>query len=317
MFFPKSSPIFGECQLGSTAEWGAEFLRRTEAELDRALSLAEDSTSPPVLLAAMKHAVFPGGARIRPLLCLAVAESCGDPDPEMSGAVAAALELLHCASLVHDDLACFDNAALRRGRPSVHRQFGEAAAVLAGDGLIFLAFECVARVGGDRHRPCAEAMLELSSAAGPRRGLVAGQACELDSPPDMIEYHRAKTGGLFEAAAALGAIAAGSNPSPWRHLGAKLGRAFQVADDIADAVSTPEALGKPVGRDAALKRPTAWRGLGRKDALLMLEPLLFEALDAIPGHAAPQFHGWLTAEMDRLMSSRLNWSLNRRIPAAC
>jgi geranylgeranyl diphosphate synthase type II len=226
----------------------------------------------------------------------------------MTDAVAAALELLHCASLVHDDLACFDNAAVRRGRPSVQRQYGEAAAVLAGDGLILLAFEWVARAGGNAHRMSLQAILELCSAAGPRHGLVAGQACELDAPRDTAQYHRAKTGGLFEAAAALGALTAGCNPAVWRQLGAKLGHAFQVADDIADATSTPEALGKPVGRDAALNRPSAWRDLGRGDAFLWLESLLMEALDAIPCDAGPHLRTWLSAVMERLMMDRLNWS---------
>ena len=260
----------------------------------------------------MHHAVFPGGARIRPLLCLAVAKSCGDPDPGMTAAAAAALELLHCASLVHDDLPCFDDAATRRGRPSVQRQFGEAAAVLAGDGLILLAFEWVARAGGDGSRPSTQVILELCSAVGPRHGLVAGQACELDASADTAQYHRAKTGGLFEAAAALGALVAGADPADWRGLGGKLGRAFQVADDIADATSTPEALGKPVGRDAALNRPSAWRDLGRDESLLTLESLLFEALDAIPSTAGPQLRIWLSDAMERLMIRRLNWSFDRR-----
>ena len=119
-------------------------MKRIEKGLHQALAIAESKTAPQNLQKALHHSVFPGGARIRPQLCLAVAAACGDDDPGLSTAAAGAIELLHCASLVHDDLPCFDNAMTRRGRPSVHAAFGERIAVLAGDALIVLAFQYVA-----------------------------------------------------------------------------------------------------------------------------------------------------------------------------
>ena len=116
-------------------------ITRIEQSLAAAIASGEEEGCPPKLAGAIRHAVFPGGARIRPQLCLAVAQACGDDDPLLSEATATAIELLHCASLVHDDLPCFDDAPTRRGRASVHFAFGESLAVLAGDALIVLAFQ--------------------------------------------------------------------------------------------------------------------------------------------------------------------------------
>src|SRR5215475_13888796 len=120
---------------------------RIERALRQSMGRADVAACPPRLAAAMRHAVFPGGARIRPRLCLAVAHACGDDEPAVAYRAAASIELIHCASLVHDDLPCFDDADIRRGRPSVHKAFGERLAVLAGDGLIVLAFEALGRAG--------------------------------------------------------------------------------------------------------------------------------------------------------------------------
>ena len=120
---------------------------RVESALEAAVARSEGQSAPPLLAAAVRHAVFPGGARVRPHLCLAVAEACGDDCPEMADGAAAAIELLHCASLVHDDLPCFDDADTRRGKPSVHALFGAPLAVLAGDALIVMAFDVLARAG--------------------------------------------------------------------------------------------------------------------------------------------------------------------------
>ncbi|HEY5308446.1 MAG TPA: polyprenyl synthetase family protein, partial [Casimicrobiaceae bacterium] len=116
-------------------------MARIESALSAAVASGEGLGCPPKLVAAVRHAVFPGGARIRPQLCLAVAQACGDDDPALADAAAVAVELLHCASLVHDDLPCFDDATTRRGRASVHSAFGERLAVLAGDALIVNAFQ--------------------------------------------------------------------------------------------------------------------------------------------------------------------------------
>lgn len=254
---------------------------RIEVALAGALSRAEVG-GPPLLAEAMRHAVFPGGARVRPQLCLAVARACGDPLPALSDAAASAIELIHCASLVHDDLPCFDDAALRRGRPSVHRAYGEPLAVLVGDGLIVLAFETLTRGGAEAPARLIPLLTTLCRATGAPSGLVAGQAWESEPSPELQRYHRAKTGGLFTAATVSGALAAGQDGDRWRALGDRLGAAYQVADDLLDVVGKPEELGKPVRRDATLARPSAVAELGLRGALDRLRSLLAEAVESIP-----------------------------------
>src|SRR3954470_14271010 len=149
---------------------------RIERTLSAAIGLAEGPGCPPRLAEAMRHAVFPKGARIRPRLCLAVASACGDDQPRLADSAAAAIELLHCASLVHDDLPCFDDASTRRGKPSVHRAFGEPLAVLAGDALIVLAFQTLARGAVQAPDRLASLVMIVGQAVGAPSGIVAGQA---------------------------------------------------------------------------------------------------------------------------------------------
>jgi geranylgeranyl diphosphate synthase type II len=253
-----------------------------EQTLAAAIAHSEGPGCPPRLAAAMRHAVFPGGARIRPRLCLAVSCACGDYDPRLADAAAASIELLHCASLVHDDLPCFDDAPIRRGKPSVHRLFGERLAVLAGDALIVLAFQTLAQAGACAPHRLAALLLTISRSVGTPTGIVAGQAWECEPRVALVDYQRAKTGSLFTAATLAGAIAAGADPGPWRALGELIGEAYQVADDIRDATASAEELGKPVGRDLALGRPSSARELGVEGAVVHLEQLVAEALGAVP-----------------------------------
>lgn len=255
---------------------------RIESALEAAVQKAEGPTAPPQLARSIRYAVFPGGARVRPRVCLAVARACGDDEPGLADAAASAIELLHCASLVHDDLPCFDDAAFRRGRPSVHATFGEPLAVLTGDALIVHAFETLARAGSGAPRRLPALLSVIARSAGSPVGLVAGQAWESEPDPELEVYHRAKTGSLFSAATVAGALAAGADPSPWRTLGDRLGEAYQVADDLGDAVADPEELGKPVGVDAALLRPSAVAELGVEGAVRRLQALVQEALESIP-----------------------------------
>lgn len=238
---------------------------RADTPLSRALMAALSAAEPARLREALEYAVFPGGARIRPAVCLAVAEACrpSRPPSTLAYAAAAAVELLHCASLAHDDLPCFDDAALRRGRPSVHRAFGEATAVLVGDALIVAAFASLASASAP-----AAAIAVLAKAAGACGGLVSGQAFELEPEggADVTRYHEAKTGALFEAAARLGALASGADAARFAPFGRSLGRFYQVADDVADRYATASLLGKPVGQDAANGRPTAIAGLRSREA---------------------------------------------------
>jgi geranylgeranyl diphosphate synthase type II len=244
---------------------------------------AETSGTPPRLAAALRHAVFPKGARIRPRLTLAVAAACGDDQPRLASAAASAIELLHCASLVHDDLPCFDDADMRRGRPSVHRAFGEPLAVLAGDALIVLAFQTVARAGCGAPERLGPVINAIGDGVGVPFGIVAGQAWECEPRADLSEYQRQKTGALFAAASVAGAAAAGvADAEAWRLLGDRLGEAFQVADDLRDAVEDEASIGKPVGRDKALGRPSAVLQLGLDGAVARLKTLANAAVEAIP-----------------------------------
>ncbi len=277
-----------------------------ESTLEGAVARSEAADGPPRLAAAIRHAVFPGGARVRPQLCLATAHAC-DPSHDLTAAAhaGAAIELMHCASLVHDDLPCFDGAAMRRGKPSVHVVFGEALAVLAGDALIVMAFSALADAP-----PCATPLSRrlaiLSDAAGPPHGIVAGQAWESEDAIDLKAYHRAKTGALFVAAAMSGAAAVGQDPMGWRTLGDRLGEAYQVADDIRDMALDSAALGKPAGQDALNDRPNAVAALGLRGALAELRGLIEDAVAAIPDcPGAPALRSLVRAQSTRLMPESL------------
>lgn len=255
---------------------------RIENALEAILRRAEGASSPPRLAAAMRYALFPGGARVRPRLCLAVAAACGDDQPGVADAAAVAIELMHCASLVHDDLPCFDDAATRRGKPSVHVEHGEPLAVLAGDALIVLAFESIIAGAALLPSRLPGLLLTLSRSTGMPSGIVAGQAWECEPSVSLAAYHRAKTGSLFAAATVCGAIAAGASPDPWRRLGECVGEAYQVADDIQDLIADPAEIGKPCGQDCAHQRPSATSELGLHGAVDRLESLLEEAVQSIP-----------------------------------
>ena len=280
---------------------------RIERALSAALARADEGGGPPRLGKAMQHAVFPRGARVRPRLCLAVSAACGEDDPAAADAAAAAIELLHCASLVHDDLPCFDDAEMRRGRPSVHRAFGVPLAVLAGDALIVLAFQTLARGAGASPR-LGRLMEVVGAAVGAPSGIAAGQAWECEPPEtvDLGRYQRSKTGILFAAASMAGAVAAGAEGGAWRLLGEKLGEAYQVADDIRDAAAEPEEMGKPAGRDLALGRPSAAIAFGVSGAVARLEALAGEAVAAVPHcRGAAELKGLIRSEAKRLMPASL------------
>ena len=198
-------------------------ITRIEQCLAMALASAEDPSCPPKLAGAVRHAVFPGGARVRPQLALAVAHACGMDDPRLSEGVAVAIELMHCASLVHDDLPCFDDAKTRRGRASVHFAYGEPLAVLTGDALIVLAFQTLAAAASQSPLRLPGLMHIVASCVGMPSGIVAGQAWESESRVSLMQYQRAKTGALFVAATSAGALSAGADPKQWQALGDCLG----------------------------------------------------------------------------------------------
>lgn len=254
---------------------------RIESALASRLAALE-AGSPSRLAAALHHAVFPGGARIRPRLCLAVADAADNDAPALVEATACALELLHCASLVHDDLPCFDNALTRRGAPSVQASFGEPLAVLVGDALIVAAFEGLARAAVVAPTRLATLLLTLTRAAGTPYGLVAGQAWESEPAVPLEPYHRAKTAAMFVGSAMAGAVAAGRDPEPWRSMGELLGEAYQVADDLLDVHAREETAGKPTRQDLLRARPNAVAEHGTEGAISRLRSLVADAAAAVP-----------------------------------
>ena len=259
---------------------------RLEQELEQAVAHAAADDCPPLLAQALRHSVFPGGARIRPRLVLAVSNACASrtsPTASQNATaaitVASAVEILHCASLVHDDLPCFDNSALRRGKPSVHAAFGERLAVLAGDALIVLGFEWLALRAVERLAPLTGI---LARCVGGPSGICAGQAWECEQTIDIVRYQRAKTGALFAACTMGGAAAQGYEPFAWQKLGFAIGEAFQVADDLRDVAGSAEKLGKPVHQDEANHAPNFVAELGFDGAMAHFEELLEAARNAIP-----------------------------------
>ena len=283
-----------------------ESLSTIEQALETAVSSCETLGCPPRLAAAIRYAVFPGGARIRPRLCLAIAAGCGEPHSPLAEATAASIELLHCASLVHDDLPCFDDAEVRRNRPSVHRAFDERIALLVGDALIVLAFQNVARAFADAPDRLPGIVLALARAAGAPGGIVAGQAWECEDATPLEEYRRLKTGALFVAATVGGALSAGADPAPWRALGDRLGEAYQVADDIRDALGTEDELGKPTGRDVALGRPSAVTQFGLAGAVKYVDGRIAGASASIPPCPGAEFLRELVdLEAQRLLPEQL------------
>lgn len=281
-----------------------ELNARIENAISDALSIARRDPSPSRLSAALDYAIRPGGARIRPTILLAVASACGDDKPQLATTAAAALELIHCASLVHDDLPCFDDAEVRRGKPSVHRAFSQPIAVLTGDSLIMLAFEMLARAAPSDPMRAAQLVLCLAQRSGMPNGICAGQGWESEAEIDLRAYHRSKTGSLFIAATQMGAIAAGQDPEPWEELGDRIGEAFQVADDLRDTIMAPEEIGKPVGQDQRQGRPNAVAELGVEGAISRLKDILGGAIASIPScPGEAMLAKMVTAQAQRLTPS--------------
>ena len=281
-------------------------LHRINSAMDAILLRASAAPAPPTLVEAVRHAVFPGGARVRPQLLLAVAAACGDDMPGLSEAAAAALELLHCASLVHDDMPCFDDAATRRGKPSVHALFGEEIALLTGDALIVMAFDALSRAGLTApSRMCALTGI-IARGVGMPGGIVAGQAWESEIGVSLEAYHAAKTGALFESATMGGALAAGADPGPWQAVGAQLGAAYQIADDLLDALGHADEAGKPLGQDLSNARPNAVKLLDINGAVGRLRELVTAAADAVPEcDGADSLRKLVIAQATRLVPARV------------
>lgn len=260
--------------------------RLVDAELERLLPA--ENERPSLIHQAMRYSVFAGGKRVRPILCIEAFRIFSSERAEVLP-VACALEFIHTYSLIHDDLPALDNDDLRRGRPTCHKKFGEAMAILAGDALLTLAFEVLAN---SPLLPAERVALvrEISSAAGTRDGMVGGQVADLeaegkDVTPEMLEYiHRSKTAALIRASIASGAIAAGASQSDQERLrafGGLIGWAFQVTDDILDVEESSAALGKTAGKDQAQQKATYPALFGLKKSHEFARDLATRALEAL------------------------------------
>jgi geranylgeranyl diphosphate synthase, type II len=232
-----------------------------DAALDRLMPA--ESTPPPSIHQAMRYSVFAGGKRLRPILCLETTRIFSD-DVTPALHPACAIEFIHTYSLIHDDLPALDNDDLRRGKPTCHKKFGEATAILAGDALLTLAFETIGASPVEAVRRVG-ILTEIAAAAGTVNGMVGGQMADLEAEgksvaPQMLEYiHRSKTAALIRASVTSGAISAGAPPedvSRLRRFGDTIGWAFQVTDDILDVEESSVALGKTAGKDVAQQKAT-------------------------------------------------------------
>jgi geranylgeranyl diphosphate synthase type II len=232
-----------------------------DASLDRLLP--PEATQPFSIHQAMRYSVLAGGKRIRPMLCLEAARIF---TPDISAALypGCAIEFIHTYSLIHDDLPALDDDDLRRGKPTCHKKFGDAIAILAGDALLTLAFETVAATPADAERRVAM-VTEIATAAGTVNGMVGGQVADIEAErksvaPEMLEYiHRSKTAALIRASVTSGALCAGASAEDvvrLRRFGENIGWAFQVTDDILDVEESSVALGKTAGKDIAQQKAT-------------------------------------------------------------
>lgn len=272
----------------STAVW----LQRSTERVDQAILKSFDDQMSPAsgLKTAMHYAATGGGKRVRPLLIYATASLAGKELDQVPGvdACAVAVELFHTYSLVHDDLPCMDNDDLRRGRPTVHKAFDEASALLVGDALQTMAFQLIAQSAlNDAQK--VQVITSLSMAGG-MAGMAGGQAIDLASVGKQLTknelemMHRLKTGALLRTAVQIGAIAVNFNEQEKKSLdvfASALGLAFQVVDDVLDASSDSQTLGKTAGKDAAANKPTFISLMGLEGAREFAGQLHQEALDSL------------------------------------
>ena len=272
-------------------EWLKAHSKRVESALDRLLDSPQ--TIPHRLHEAMRYAAQGGGKRIRPMLVYAAGQlgNASSADQEqMLDAAAVAVECIHAYSLVHDDMPCMDDDDLRRGRPTVHKAFDEATALLVGDALQTRAFEVLANVQGDANQRLK--MIACLAAASGSRGMAGGQAIDLESVgkkldlPGLKQMHAMKTGALLSCAVELGGIAANLNAEQLAKLdqySKALGLAFQIVDDVLDATADSQTLGKTAGKDAAANKPTYVTLMGLDYAQQQAKELQEIAMSSLDG----------------------------------
>ncbi|HJY09208.1 MAG TPA: farnesyl diphosphate synthase [Bryobacteraceae bacterium] len=270
-----------------------EYLTEQQQLVDRALDawLPAENVAPFSIHKAMRYSVFAGGKRIRPILAIAAARAVSDSPDGIENA-AATLEMVHTYSLIHDDLPAMDNDDLRRGRPTCHKLFGDALAILGGDALCTLAFEVLSRLRGIGPEQKVRLIEELARASGTVGGMIAGQVHDIEgegrmpSAPLLEEIHRAKTGALLRASARMGAIYGGATAEELESLsdyGERVGLAFQIVDDILDVEQTSEKLGKTAGKDQAQQKITFPAVFGLERSRQMAEQERLNAHAALRG----------------------------------
>lgn len=258
-----------------------------DQELERVLPAAHEY--PQVIHQAMRYSVFAGGKRLRPILCLESGRLFGGEEESLLR-LASALELIHTYSLIHDDLPALDNDDLRRGKPSCHRAFGEAMAILAGDALLTRAFEVLS----SSEPPCEGCKLRvihtLTRAIGTRGGMVAGQVADLEAAGQKTDattlefIHSAKTGAFMRVAVRVGALYADASESDLERVtryGEKVGLAFQIADDLLDVLGSKEAVGKTVGKDGKQQKATYPALYGVEESRRIASQLVQEACELL------------------------------------
>lgn len=257
-------------------EYLAQQQKLVDAELDRLVP--PETSAPETIHRAMRYSLFAGGKRIRPILCIEAARTVSDADDGVTAA-ACALEMIHTYSLIHDDLPALDNDDYRRGKPTNHKVFGDAMAILAGDALLTIAFQVLAELPAPAAR-VVKLIGELSTASGTVGGMIGGQVADLEGEGKAPEaallesIHRAKTGALLRASLRMGAIYAGADEGQYQALsryGQHIGLAFQIVDDILDVEASSEALGKTAGKDAAQHKITFPAVYGLETSRLMAQ----------------------------------------------
>jgi len=282
------------------------YLKTKRQLVDRTLGqlLPSADEYPSIIYEAVRYSVFAGGKRLRPILCLAAAEALSGDSVKLLP-VAAALELIHTYSLIHDDLPAMDDDDFRRGKPTCHKQFGEGIAILAGDALLTLAFEVISNYGLEEGKKdpalglaVMEVIWEVASAAG-LRGMIGGQVLDLQaetvsvSGEELKYIHEHKTGALFRASIRTGAILSGARSEELAALTAyseNFGLVFQITDDILDVTGDPAIMGKPVGSDQKNRKATypAMYGLAKsRDLARQAVEKACASLSKLPGDTKP------------------------------
>ncbi|MFL6216381.1 MAG: polyprenyl synthetase family protein [Blastocatellia bacterium] len=271
-----------------------DYLARRAAEVNQWLDalVPAESVAPTRLHQAMRYSLMAGGKRLRPILVLAAGEAFGATTDDLMPA-ACAFEMIHTYSLIHDDLPAMDNDDLRRGRPTCHKAFDEATAILAGDALLTQAFR-VLSANAPHLTPERQVRVirEVSNAASTIEGMIGGQMADIENEGRAVdeatlEYiHRAKTGALITAPVVVGGIIAGANEpeiDKLRAYGQRIGLAFQIADDILDVTSTSEQLGKTAGKDVAAHKATYPALHGIKQSEARMQQLVSDAIEIVSG----------------------------------